>query len=154
VALSKALHAFMVTLMDSAALKPKYFYLTEKIGFNLPVVWCFTSLAIGLFFKDIGGAIFISAMSLALTWLSFKLCGFFLSFQQHSGIASNSVFDKILKLIWLVSVIGFTFSILNAVFFKQPEHTYFYLLFSITYFGFSLAASKKWGSYYVETHAR
>ena len=137
--------------MESYLLRPKYIDVTERLGFRFPIFWCLVALVIGLLFKDIGGTIFVSTMSLLVTWLCFKLSCFFFSFQQQSGIISNSVFDTLLKFIWLASLFGFTLSIFSAVFFQSAEHAYFYVVFSIVYFGFTLAVSKKWGSHYVET---
>ena len=136
--------------MNNAVLKPKYLDLTEKLGLKLPVCWCLIALVIGLLSQEIGGTLFVSSMTLLVTWLSFKLSCLVFSFQENSGILSNSSFDVLLKFVWFASLFGFIYSIFSAIFFQPPKYTFFYLVFSIAYFGFSLAASKKWGSYYVE----
>lgn len=137
--------------MEKVTVRPKYLDVTEKIGFKLPVGWCSIALVIGILSQDIGGAIFVSTMTLIVTLLCFKLTCFVFSFQQKSGIFNNSTFDTLLKLVWIASLFGFTYSVFSAFFFQPSEYVFFYVVFSIVYFGFSLAVSRKWGSYYVET---
>ena len=137
--------------MDKVSARPKYLDVTEKIGFKLPVCWCFVALAIGILFHDIVGAIFVSTMTLLITFLCFKSGCFIFSFQQHAGILKNSTFDTLLKIVWFATLFGFAYSVFNAILFQPSEYSFFYIVFSIAYFGFSLAVSKKWGSYYVDS---
>jgi hypothetical protein len=137
--------------VDKVSARPKYLDVTEKIGLMLPIFWCLVALVIGILSQDIAGAIFVSTMTLLMTFLCFKSGCFIFSFQQHAGVLKNSTFDTLLKSVWFAALFGFTYSIFNSVFFQPSEHSFFYMVFSIAYFGFSLAVSKKWGSYYVET---
>ncbi len=135
--------------METHSKKPKYLVFTDKLGFKLPIFWCVIALIVGIFLHDISSSLFIPVMSLLLTWVCFKSTSFLLSFQKHSGIVSNSIFDNILKFIWLASIISFIFSILNAAF-QASGQTYPSTVFSIVYFGFSLAATNSWGKCYIE----
>ena len=125
-------------------MKPIYILQTEKLGLYLPLIWCATSLLVGLGFFDVGGAIFVSIMSFLMCLILNKLSQFVLSFQSHSGIVSNETFQIVVKFIWFGSLVGFLMNFINAILSKPFQEAYFQCAFSIVYFGFALAASKKW----------
>lgn len=128
-------------------MKPNYFIKTEKTGVLFPAIWSSFALVIGLAFFEVGAAVFVSIMSFALCLLLNKITQFVLSFQQHSGIVSNSIFENTLKFIWFSSVIGFFANIATSALTKPFQEAYFHSVFSIVYFGFAIASSKMWGVY-------
>ena len=131
--------------------KPSYLSVTTKIGFKLPTFWCALSLLIGVLVDEISGAIFVSLTSLAIAWVCFKFTCFFLSFQEHSGIVSNSTFDKVIKILWAISVLGWCIFILKATLYESGSSLYYEAVFSIVHYGFMLGVSQKWGAHFVET---
>ena len=136
--------------MDMLSEKPNYLSTTTKIGFKLPVVWCAVSLLVGIALNEISGAIFVSLASLAMVWVCFKIATFFLSFQQNTGILSNNTYDNVIKLIWVVSLLGWFASLVKAFVFSGSSSPYYESVFSIVYFSFMLAATEKWGAHFVE----
>jgi hypothetical protein len=102
--------------VDKVSARPKYLDVTEKIGLMLPIFWCLVALVIGILSQDIAGAIFVSTMTLLMTFLCFKSGCFIFSFQQHAGVLKNSTFDTLLKSVWFAALFGFTYSIFNSVF--------------------------------------
>lgn len=129
-------------------MKPDYFLKTEKARILFPALWCLLSLVVGVLFFDIGGAIFVSAMSYGLCLLLNKITQFVLSFQSHSGVVSNSFYENILKFIWFSSFIGILVTIVGSFIGKPLQEAYFNSVFCIVYFGFALAAATKWDSKY------
>lgn len=140
---------FWSTDLEQLSIKPNYLVKTDNIGFLFPVVWSAIALILGVLFHEASGAIFISIMSLFIVWLTYKLVSFFLSFQQHSGIVPNGIYDQIIKFVWFASAFGFLVSIANAVLFQPEQHMYYHAVFSIVSFGFALASARKWGCHYV-----
>ena len=136
--------------MTESTVKPSYLVKTDNIGFLIPIIWATAALVVGVLFYEISGAIFVSVMSLIGTWVMYKLSSLFLSFQQHSGILSNNLYDKVLKLIWLVSVFGFLIFNVNTVITQASQSAYYNVVFSIVYFGFALASARKWGCHFVD----
>lgn len=130
-------------------MKPNYLVRTDHIGFIFPAFWSLAAIVLGGLFYDVSAAIFVSVMSLCIVWVTYKLFSFFLSFQQHSGILSNGLYDQVLKFIWFASVFGLFVSIAHAVIFQPNQYAYYYVVFSIVNFGFALAAARKWGCHYV-----
>lgn len=100
-------------------------------------------MVFGLVLFDPIATVFVSTMSFVLYLLIDKITQFVLSFQQYSGVVSNDTF-KLLKFIWFTSVIGFFINIATSVLSEPPQEAYFHISFSIVYFGFAVAASKKW----------
>lgn len=135
--------------MEQPANKPSYLIRSESIGFIFPAVWSLIALIWGILFHEVSGAIFISVTSFLFVWLTYKLASFFFSFQQHSGIISNRLYDQIVKFVWFLSAFGFLVSIVSAMLFQPESHIYYRVVFSIVSFGFLLASSRKWGCYYV-----
>ena len=70
-----------------------------------------------------------------------------MGFQQNSGMLSNLAYDRVVKFIWFSSAFGWAVSVFYAVV-KQSDFNFFFtIVFSIVYFGFALAAARKWGEY-------
>jgi hypothetical protein len=130
--------------------KPNYMRTTQSLGWKLSFLWCFLGLIIGIVFVDVGGAIFISLASLIFVWIISKVTGFFLSFQQHSGILSNQVYDKALIIVWWVALAGFLGSIIYSFAFRGADQIFYHSVFAIVYLGFAIEVSSRWAAYYVE----
>lgn len=129
-------------------MKPAYMEITDKVGFYLPLTWCLISLVIGIAFFDIAGTIFVSIASLFMFWIVNKIFQFILSLQESSGILSNDSYLIALKFIWFGALIGFITSIINSLLTHPAKTAFAHIVFSIFYFGFALAASRKWDSKY------
>jgi len=130
--------------------KPKYLLITSDIGFKLPLAWCVSALIIGILTQEIAAAIFISIASLFLVWFTCKLAVFFLSFQEHSGILKNHIYDNVLKAIWFISLFCLVIDFVKSLLFNTGSEAFLGCVFSIVYFGFMLSASKRWGMHFVE----
>ena len=135
--------------MTDATEKPSYLVKTDDIGFLVPIIWATLALIVGVLFYEVSVAIIVSVLSLIGTWINYKLASFFFSFQQHSGILNNSTYDRVLKYIWLASVFGFMISITYAVITQASQIAYGNVVFSIVFYGFALASTRKWGCYFV-----
>ena len=96
--------------------KPKYLLTTQKLGLKLPLAWCAASLIIGLVTQDKAAAIFVALTSFLATCLTYKTACFFFSFQEHSGILKNHVYDNTLKAIWFISLFGFIINFSKSIF--------------------------------------
>ncbi|TPV51734.1 hypothetical protein FJ444_21225 [Aestuariibacter sp. GS-14] len=129
---------------------PKYLLVTQELGFKLPLAWCLSALTIGILIQEIAAAIFISSASLFLVWLTSKLASFFFSFQEHSGILKNHIYDNVLKAIWFVSLFGLLINFFKSLLFNVGSEAFLGCVFSIVYFGFMLSASNRWGMHFVE----
>jgi hypothetical protein len=130
--------------------KPNYLIVTEKLGFKFPLAWCIAALVIGAATQEVSSALFISIGSLFMVWLTCKLASLFFSFQQHSGILKNNVYDNAIKAVWFISLICLLINVFKSIFFQQGSASFLGGVFSIVYFSFMLAAANKWGMHYVE----
>ncbi|MCU4677712.1 hypothetical protein N7931_19060 [Catenovulum sp. 2E275] len=130
--------------------KPKYLLITQKLGLKLPLAWCVTALIIGLVTQDKVAAIFITLASFLASWLTHKIASFFFSFQEHSGILKNHVYDNVMKAIWFISLFCLLVGFSRSILFQSGSEAFLGCVFSIVYFGFMLSASNRWGMHFVE----
>ena len=130
--------------------KPKYLLITQKLGLKLQLIWCGSAFLIGVFTQEIAAAIFISFSSFFLTWLICKLSGFFFSFQEHSGILKNHIYDNVLKAIWFIALFCLVVNFFKSLLLKTGSGAFLGCVFSIVYFAFMLSASNRWGMHFVE----
>ena len=130
--------------------KPKYLLITQKLGLKLPLVWCASAFLIGVLTQEIAAAIFISFSSFFLTWLTCKLPGFVFSFQEHSGILKNHIYDNVIKAIWFITLFCLVVNFFESLLAKTGSEAFLGCVFPIVYFGFMLSASNRWGMHFVE----
>lgn len=130
--------------------KPKYLLVTQELGFKLPLAWCASALIIGILTQEIAAAIFISIATLFLVWFTCKLSAFFFSFQEHSGILKNHIYDNVLKAVWFISLFCLVINFVKSLLFNTGSEAFLSCVFSVVYFGFMLSASRRWGMHFVE----
>jgi len=130
--------------------RPNYLAITDKLGFKIPLIWCLSAALVGIVLFQPIEAIAVSVLSLVLVWVGFKAVGFFLSFQQQSGPITNRTYDRVLKFVWFSSALGMSATVLFAMAQESKFALFFYVVSSIVFFGFALAAARRWGCYYTE----
>ena len=130
--------------------KPRYLLVTQELGFKLPLAWCISALIIGILTQDIAAAIFISIASFFLVWFTCKLATFFFSFQEHSGILKNHIYDNVMNAIWFISLFSFVMNFMKSLLFNTGSEVFLGSVFSVVYFGLMLSASRRWGMHFVE----
>ena len=132
--------------------KPAYLTITDKFGLKVPLIWCVSAALVGTAGFNATDALVVSAMSLIMAWVGLKITSFVLGFQKNSGILSNLAYDRVIKFIWFSSAFGWLVSVIYAVVKESEFNFFFYVVFSIVYFGFALAAARKWGCYYTQQY--
>jgi len=127
--------------------KPTYLIITDSIGMKVPFIWCVGAAVIGAAFFNATDAILTSVMVFLMTWVSFTITSFMLGIQQNIGLLSNLAYDRVIKFIWFSAAFGFVVSVICAVGKVSSSIFFFTAVSSIVYFGFALAAARKWGEY-------